>query len=216
MNDCKSTNLSKILVTVLLILSFTLCSVSCSLSGSKGRGRIMNSSPSKPETQSTEVTVVSSETAEPTPVQTTETTETTEITGTTETGETSETSGTSESTTESRLTYEEVSQAYIYSVWYDAVDSNPADYDEIDSNDAFALKGVFYFNKPLTAVFEANLYKGDELVMTREVRLRENVTAEADFSAGLAGLGTFAPGDYTVELLYEGENIAVTPSMRVR
>ena len=59
------------------------------------------------------------------------------------------------------------------------MDSNPADYDEIDSNDAFALKGVFYFNKPLTAVFEANLYKGDELVMTREVRLRENVTAEA-------------------------------------
>ena len=44
----------------------------------------------------------------------------------------------------------------------------------------------------------------------------DNVTAEADFSAGLEGLGTFEPGDYTVELYYNGEFIAKTGVMRVK
>lgn len=108
-----------------------------------------------------------------------------------------------------------VNAVYVYSVWYDAVESNPVDYDAIDSRDAFALKGVFYFSTPLTAVFQTKLYKDDVLLMTGEVKMKENVTAEADFSAGLAGLGVFEPGEYYIELLYNEETVATTSIMRV-
>ena len=47
----------------------------------------------------------------------------------------------------------------VYDVWYDAVDDNPIDYTYINSEDAFALKGVFYFSTPLYVTFEAHLYK---------------------------------------------------------
>ena len=109
-----------------------------------------------------------------------------------------------------------VRDVYIYSVWYDAVDDNPAYYDEIISEDAFALKAVFYFSSPLTCTFEARLYNEGGLVLSREVELINNVTAEADFSAGLEGWGTFDPGHYTVELLYKGEQISVTSEMKVK
>lgn len=105
---------------------------------------------------------------------------------------------------------------FVYSVWYDATSDNPAEYDSIASEKAFALKGVFYFSVPLTTVFEARILKGDEVVLTRNVNMYDNVTAEADFSAGLEGLGTFEPGDYTVELYFNGELVAKTDIMRVR
>ena len=38
----------------------------------------------------------------------------------------------------------------------------------------------------------------------------------ADFSAGLEGLGTFIPGEYTAELLFEGKTVAKTNVMKVR
>ena len=122
------------------------------------------------------------------------------------------TSGTAE-TIELDLSY--VKEHYIYSVWYDATLDNPADYDSIASEKAFALKGVFYFSVPLTTVFEARILKGSEVVLTRNVNMYDNVTAEADFSAGLEGLGTFEPGDYTVELYFNGELVAKTDIMRV-
>ena len=96
------------------------------------------------------------------------------------------------------------------------IDDNPVDYDSVNTEDAFALKGVFYFNTPITGVFEAYLYKDDSVLMTRNVNMKNNVTAEADFSAGLEGLGTFEPGEYYVELYFDGELIASTSVMRVR
>lgn len=113
------------------------------------------------------------------------------------------------------LSADYLSNICVYSVWYDAVDDNPLDSNYVDSEDAFALKGVFYFSSPLYATFEARLYKDGELLLTRDVTLVNEVTAECDFSAGLEGLGTFESGSYMIELLYEGESISVTDSLEV-
>ena len=123
------------------------------------------------------------------------------------------TSSTAETT---ELAYSFVKESCVYSVWYDVSTDNPADYDWIASEKAYALKGVFYFSSPLRTVFEARLLKGDEVILTRNVNMYDNVTAEADFSAGLEGLGTFEPGDYTVELYFGGELVARTDIMRVK
>ena len=123
---------------------------------------------------------------------------------------------TSESATVTELNAEYVKELCVYSVWYDAVESNPVDYSSIESKDAFALKGVFYFSTPLTTVFQTRLYKDESPVLDGEVKMKENVTAEADFSAGLAGLGTFESGEYHIELLFDGETVARTSKMRVR
>ena len=105
--------------------------------------------------------------------------------------------------------------AFVYSVWYDVIEDNPTDESSISVDDAVALKGVFYFDTSLTAVFEAKLYKDGEIYMTRDVVLNENVVAEADFSASTEGLGTFEPGIYYIELLLDGESIAVTEKFEV-
>ena len=68
----------------------------------------------------------------------------------------------------------------------------------------------------MTADFETKLYKGDSVLLTGQVKMRDNVTAEADFSAGLEDSGTFEVGDYRIELLYKGETVAVTSIMRVK
>ena len=44
--------------------------------------------------------------------------------------------------------FETISKSYVYSAWYDVEKDNPVDYTSIDSNDAYALKCVFYFNEP--------------------------------------------------------------------
>ena len=104
---------------------------------------------------------------------------------------------------------------YVYSAWYDVIEDNPAYYDEVASEDAFALKAVFYFRTPLTCRFEAKLYKDNEVLLTRYVDLNENVTADADFSAGLEGFGTFEPGSYYVELCFEGVQVGCSSTMKV-
>ena len=109
-----------------------------------------------------------------------------------------------------------IKELYVYSVWYDAVIDNPADYESIDSDDAFALKGVFYFSSPLSIDLDAKLYKDGKVLLKRKLKLRENVTAEADFSAGLEGFGKFDSGEYYIELIYNGQVVGTTPNMRVR
>ena len=123
---------------------------------------------------------------------------------------------TSDTPETTELTVNFVKSSYVYSVWYDVTSDNPADYSSITSDKAYALKGVFYFSSPLTGTFEAKILKDDEVVLTRNVNMYDNVTAEADFSAGLEGLGTFEPGDYTVELYFNGEFVAKTGGMRVK
>lgn len=108
-----------------------------------------------------------------------------------------------------------VEDALVYSVWYDATEDNPVNYSQINSQDAFALKGVFYFNTPLTTVFEARLVKDGEVLLTKNVTLKDNVTAECDFSAGMEGWGVFEAGNYVVELYFDGEYIAATGEIEV-
>ena len=45
--------------------------------------------------------------------------------------------------------------------------------------------------------------------------MKDNVTAEADFSAGLEGFGVFDEGIYRIELVYDGRSIAFTPDFEV-
>ena len=131
----------------------------------------------------------------------------------TETSAPSETVMTSE-TTGSDIDH--VKEVYIYSVWYDAIESNPAYYDSIESKDASALKGVFYFSEPLSVDLQARLYKDNSLYMTRVISLKDNVTAEADFSASFEESERFMTGEYYIELLLDGEPIATTTVMRVK
>ena len=62
---------------------------------------------------------------------------------------------------------------------------------------------------------EAKLYQDGELILTKEIVLNNNITAEADFSAGLEGWGTFDAGSYTIELFFEGDSVAITDSLYV-
>ena len=111
--------------------------------------------------------------------------------------------------------FEHVSSVYIYSVWYDPTEDNPAEDLKARSKDSFALKGVFYFSEPLTAVFDAKLFKDNDLLLTKTVVMKDNVTAEADFSAGLEGFGVFDEGIYRIELVYDSRSIAFTPAFEV-
>lgn len=113
------------------------------------------------------------------------------------------------------LNYDFIKSIYIHSVWYDVETSNPATTNRIETEKAFAVKGVFYFSEPLYASFDAKLYKGDEVVLTKTVNMYDNVTCEVDFSAGLEGLGTFEPGEYRISLLFEGREIATTTNLKV-
>jgi hypothetical protein len=111
--------------------------------------------------------------------------------------------------------FETISKAYVYSAWYDVEKDNPVDYTSIDSNDAYALKCVFYFDRPVSGSFRAILNKDGKQVSVKNIRLDGKVVCECDFSAGLEGRGTFEAGNYTVSLETEGKNIAVSGDMRV-
>lgn len=111
--------------------------------------------------------------------------------------------------------FERISKAYIYSAWYDIEKDNPVDYSSIDSNDAYAMKCVFYFNEPVSGTFRAVLKRDGEQVSVKQIRLDGKVIAECDFSAGLEGLGSFRPGSYKVYLETENKNVAVSDEMRV-
>ena len=102
------------------------------------------------------------------------------------------------------------------SVWYDAVEGNPADSLSIDSSKASALRGVFYFNEPMTTVFQARLYKDKDIIMTRDIYMKDNVTAEADFYAGFEETDLFEPGVYYIELLFEDIPVATTARLKVK
>lgn len=109
-----------------------------------------------------------------------------------------------------------VEEAYMCSVWYDAVEGNPADSLSIDSSKASALRGVFYFNEPMTTVFQARLYKDKDIIMTRDIYMKNNVTAEADFYAGFEETDLFEPGVYYIELLFEDIPVATTARLKVK
>ena len=64
-------------------------------------------------------------------------------------------------------------------------------------------------------MFEARLLKDDEVILTKTITLKDNVTAECDFSAGLEGWGVFEAGDYTVELYFDGEYVGATDKLEV-
>ena len=190
MANRRSVEIPCILLAVLMSLSVTGISA-CSLilkPGHETVERIVRSENSKPETQSAKTVV--------------------ETTFPSVTYETSETIPVA-------VDPNMAQSAFVYSVWYDVIEDNPTDESSISVDDAVALKGVFYFDTSLTAVFEAKLYKDGEIYMTRDVVLNENVVAEADFSASTEGLGTFEPGIYYIELLLDGESIAVTEKFEV-
>ena len=111
--------------------------------------------------------------------------------------------------------YETISKSYVYCAWYDVEKDNPVDYSSIDSNDAYALKCVFYFDKPVNGSFQAILNKDGKQVSVKSIRLDGKVVCECDFSAGLEGRGTFEAGTYTVSLETEGRNVALSGDMRV-
>ena len=193
MKKCKTTSVLKFMAMILPLAAMTAFSA-CS---------VPDATESETVTEPVEITaggITESRTSESTSVSVT----------------TASSVETSESATVTELNAEYVKELCVYSVWYDAVESNPVDYSSIESKDAFALKGVFYFSTPLTTVFQTRLYKDDSPVLDGEVKMKENVTAEADFSAGLAGLGTFESGEYHIELLFDGETVARTSKMRVR
>ena len=123
----------------------------------------------------------------------------------------------SESTTETEpgMSFDRISRAYIYSAWYDVEKDNPAEYEAIDTADAYALKCVFYFNEPVTGTFTAVLKKDGHKLLEKKIRVDGKVIAECDFSAGLEGLSTFSEGKYNVSLETDGSVVAVSGDMRV-
>ena len=180
------------LLSLFVLASFCSCSILDDFRDDTDGSRTYSSEKFKPEGNSQETTETTYETMEPTGTYIIETTAPVDL--------------------DAGL----VSGAYLTSSWYDVVDDNPVNYDSVNTEDAFAIKAVFYFNTPITGVFEAYLYKDNSVLMTRYVNMRNNVTAEADFSAGLEGLGTFEPGEYYVELYFDGELIASSTVMKVR
>ena len=180
------------LLSLFVLASFCSCSILDDFRDDTAGSRTYSSEKFKPEGNSQETTETTYETMEPTGTYIIETTAPVDL--------------------DAGL----VSGAYLTSSWYDVVDDNPVNYDSVNTEDAFAIKAVFYFNTPITGVFEAYLYKDNSVLMTRYVNMRNNVTAEADFSAGLEGLGTFEPGEYYVELYFDGELIASSTVMKVR
>ena len=74
------------------------------------------------------------------------------------------------------IDYDYIKDACVYSVWYDVETDNPADSNVISSDKAYALKGVFYFNTPLTTTVEAKLYKDDEAIITKQISLKDSYT----------------------------------------
>lgn len=113
------------------------------------------------------------------------------------------------------LVFEKAKRAYVHNVWYDIEKDNPVDYDSIDSNDAYALKCVFYFSEPVSGDFRAVLNRDGKQVTVTDVRIDGKVVCECDFSAGLEGVGTFEAGVYSVSLETGGKTIAVSVEMRV-
>ena len=126
-----------------------------------------------------------------------------------------ESSGSVPSSTGIEMGYYKISKAYVFNAWYDVEKDNPATYNTMDTEDAYALKCVFYFSEPVSATFRVILKNGDEQVAVKTIRLDEKVIAECDFSAGLEDVDSFKPGVYRMHLEYEGKSVAVSGEMRI-
>ena len=103
---------------------------------------------------------------------------------------------------------------YLASVWYGIETGNPLD--DLTVSDAYAVQNVFYFKEPVSGTFLATLMNdSNEEIMRMEIKVEGQITVVCDFSAGLEGMGTFAPGKYRVDLYAQGEHIGSSDYLKV-
>lgn len=109
-----------------------------------------------------------------------------------------------------------VLNAYIYSVWYDVEMDFPLTMDSIPNEKAYAITNVYYFSTPITGTFNAVLIGSDgKAVMSGDFHVTNEVTVSCDFSAGMAGWVKFNPGNYYVELYYDGNLVATSEEVTI-
>lgn len=113
-------------------------------------------------------------------------------------------------------TYEEIQASYIYTVWYDVELDQPMEQDQVSPEKAYAIKNVFYFNRPVTATLHAELFdQQDTLILSKDIELNGNVICPCDFSAGLEGMVQFESGDYYIVISMNGNQIAKSDILTV-
>ena len=84
-------------------------------------------------------------------------------------------------------------------------------------SDPIALQCAFYFSRPISGTFKCVLRGPDNLILgSSETELKSSVISIFDFSAETLGINKFESGKYTMELLYNDEQIAVTEPLLVR
>ncbi|MBR5358723.1 MAG: hypothetical protein IK128_05890 [Clostridiales bacterium] len=109
-----------------------------------------------------------------------------------------------------------VMNAYVYSVWYDVEMDFPLTTETIPSEKAYAITNVFYFSTPINGTFNAVLLGSDgKAVMSDDFHVNNEVTVSCDFSAGMAGWVNFNPGNYYVELYYDGNLVATSEEVTI-
>ena len=111
--------------------------------------------------------------------------------------------------------YNSVCQAYIYTVWFDVNMDSPLATNSVSSEDAFAVKNVFYFNEPVYCTLKAELSHNGQVLLSNDIVMEGEVTCECDFSAGLNNMTNFEAGDYKVTLYYDGQVVAEPDVMTV-
>lgn len=109
-----------------------------------------------------------------------------------------------------------VMNACVYSVWYDVEMDFPLTTETIPSEKAYAITNVFYFSTPINGTFNAVLLGSDgKAVMSDDFHVNNEVTVSCDFSAGMAGWVNFNPGNYYVELYYDGNLVATSEEVTI-
>lgn len=109
-----------------------------------------------------------------------------------------------------------VLNAYVYSVWYDVEMDFPLTTENIPNEKAYAITNVFYFSTPINGTFNAVLIGSDgKAVMSGDFHVNNEVTVSCDFSAGMAGWVKFNPGNYYVELYYDGNLVATSEEVTI-
>ncbi len=107
--------------------------------------------------------------------------------------------------------------SYVYTAWYNVEMDTPVDSDVTSAEDAYALKNVFYFDRPVYGDFTAVLMRDDSEVATIDVSMNGEVTCECDFSAPVSlGITNFETGEYKVVLRYDGHDVVYSDPMTVR
>lgn len=100
-------------------------------------------------------------------------------------------------------------------IWYDPMLAIPLNSDSI--SDPIALQCAFYFSRPISGTFKCVLRGPDNSILgSSETELKASVISIFDFSAETLGINKFESGKYTMELLYNDEQIAVTEPLLVR